>query len=150
MGEGELSRLSETGLREIAERDAGTFPAPSKAKEPALGPRGPDAQRETCNRRVSGHADVPMAVQAMKARAVEFLTKLFNDEVLLSAVRQAIERSYAALRHEAHIRSFRDAYASLGHRRRQVMALVVRGLSNKLVCVELGISEITVKPHRGH
>ena len=98
---------------------------------------------------ITAYGDVPKTVQAMKAGAVEFLTKPFGDEVLLSAIRQAIERSRAALGHEAKIRSIRDAYASLSHRERQVMALVVRGLLNKQVGGELGISEITVKAHRG-
>jgi FixJ family two-component response regulator len=98
---------------------------------------------------ITGHGDVPMTVRAMKAGAVEFLTKPYGDEVLLSAIQQAIEYSHAALRREAGMRSIRDAYASLSRRERQVMALVVRGLLNKQVGAELGISEITVKAHRG-
>ena len=98
---------------------------------------------------ITGHGDVPMTVRAMKAGAVEFLTKPYGDEVLLSAIRQAIECSHAALRREAEMRSIRDSYASLSSRERQVMALVVRGLLNKQVGAELGISEITVKAHRG-
>jgi FixJ family two-component response regulator len=85
----------------------------------------------------------------MKAGAVEFLTKPFGDDVLLSAIRQAIERSHTALAREAEIRALRDCYASLTPRERQVMALVVSGLLNKQVGGELGISEITVKAHRG-
>jgi FixJ family two-component response regulator len=99
---------------------------------------------------ITGHGDVPMTVRAMKAGAVEFLTKPYGDEVLLSAIRQAIECSHAALRREAEMRSIRDSYASLSSRERQVMALVVRGLLNKQVGAELGISEITVKAHRGN
>ena len=99
---------------------------------------------------ITGHVDVPMAVRAMKAGAVEFLTKPYGDEVLLSAIQQAIECSHAALRREAEMRSIWDAYASLSHRERQVMALVVRGLLNKEVGVELGICEVTVKAHRGN
>jgi FixJ family two-component response regulator len=99
---------------------------------------------------ITGHGDVPMTVRAMKAGAVEFLTKPYGDEVLLSAIRQAIECSHATLRREAEIRSIRDLYASLSRRERQVMALVVRGLLNKQVGGELGISEITVKAHRGN
>jgi FixJ family two-component response regulator len=98
---------------------------------------------------ITGHGDVPMTVRAMKAGAVEFLTKPYGDEVLLSAIQQAIECSHAALRREAEMRSIRDTYASLTRRERQVMALVVRGLLNKRVGAELGISEITVKAHRG-
>ena len=99
---------------------------------------------------ITGHGDVPMTVRAMKAGAVEFLTKPYGDDVLLNAIQEAIERSRAALRHEAELRSIRDSYASLSCRERQVMALVVRGLLNKQVGVELGISEITVKAHRGN
>jgi FixJ family two-component response regulator len=99
---------------------------------------------------ITGHGDVSMTVCAMKAGAVEFLTKPYGDGVLLSAIQQAIECSHAALRREAQMRSIRDAYASLSRRERQVMALVVRGLLNKRVGAELGISEITVKAHRGN
>jgi FixJ family two-component response regulator len=98
---------------------------------------------------ITGHGDVPMTVQAMKAGAVEFLTKPFSDDVLLSAIRQALERSRVALGQQAGMRTLRDCYASLTHRERQVMALVVSGLLNKQVGGELGISEITVKAHRG-
>ena len=98
---------------------------------------------------ITGYGDVPMSVQAMKAGAVEFLTKPFGDDVLLSAIRNAIERSRTTLGHEAEIRALRDCYASLTRRERQVMALVVSGLLNKQVGGELGISEITVKAHRG-
>src|ERR1700676_4085477 len=91
---------------------------------------------------ITGHGDIPMTVRAMKAGAVEFLTKPYGDEVLLSAIRQAIECSHAALRREAEMRSIRDSYASLSSRERQVMALVVRGLLNKQVGAELGTREI--------
>jgi FixJ family two-component response regulator len=98
---------------------------------------------------ITGYGDVPMTVQAMKAGAVEFLTKPFGDDVLLSAIRHAIERSQTALCHEAEIQALRDRHASLSRREREVMALVVSGLMNKQVGGELGISEITVKAHRG-
>ena len=98
---------------------------------------------------ITGYGDVPMTVKAMKAGAVEFLTKPFGDDVLLSAIRHALERSHTALRHEAEIRALRDRHASLSRREREVMALVVSGLMNKQVGGELGISEITVKAHRG-
>jgi FixJ family two-component response regulator len=98
---------------------------------------------------ITGHGDVPMTVQAMKAGAAEFLTKPFNDEVLLNAIRHAVERSQTALDHEAEIGALRDRYASLSKREREVMDLVVSGLLNKQVGGELGISEITVKAHRG-
>jgi FixJ family two-component response regulator len=98
---------------------------------------------------ITGHGDVPMTVQAMKAGAVEFLTKPFSDEVLLSAIQSALERSRAALGSETEARALRARYALLTPRERQVMALVVTGLLNKQVGGELGISEITVKAHRG-
>ena len=98
---------------------------------------------------ITGYGDVPTTVQAMKAGAVEFLTKPFSDEVLLNAIRQALERSRVALDRETEIRAMRNCYASLTPRERQVMALVVSGLLNKQVGGELGISEITVKAHRG-
>jgi FixJ family two-component response regulator len=98
---------------------------------------------------ISGYGDVPMTVQAMKAGAVEFLTKPFREDALLSAIRAALERSRVALSREAEIGSLRDRYASLSRRERQVMELVVSGLLNKQSGGELGISEITVKAHRG-
>ncbi len=98
---------------------------------------------------ITGYGDVPMTVQAMKAGAVEFLMKPFSDDVLLNAIRHAIERSQTALDHEAEIRPLCDCYASLSRREREVMTLVVTGLLNKQVGFELGISEITVKAHRG-
>jgi FixJ family two-component response regulator len=98
---------------------------------------------------ISGHGDVPMTVQAMKAGAIDFLTKPFSDVVLLSAIRNGVERSEAALRAEVELRSLRERRETLTGREREVMALVVRGLLNKQVGFELGISEITVKAHRG-
>jgi FixJ family two-component response regulator len=98
---------------------------------------------------ITGYGDVPTTVQAMKAGAVEFLSKPFDDDTLLSAIRQALERSKATLKHQAEIGALRERYASLSSREREVMSLVVRGLLNKQVGFELGISEITVKAHRG-
>jgi FixJ family two-component response regulator len=98
---------------------------------------------------ITGYGDVPKTVQAMKAGAVEFLTKPFSDDVLLSAIRQAVERSQTTLGHAAEMRTLRDRYASLSGREREVMAMVVAGLMNKQVGGDLGISEITVKAHRG-
>ena len=98
---------------------------------------------------ITGHGDVPKTVQAMKAGAVEFLTKPFSDDVLLSAIRQALERSRVVLSYQADMQALRQRQASLTPRERQVMALVVSGLLNKQVAGELGISEITVKAHRG-
>lgn len=98
---------------------------------------------------ITGHGDVPMTVRAMKAGAVEFLTKPFGDDVLLEAIRQAIEYSRSALGRELGLQALRDCYASLSRREREVMALVVAGRLNKQVANTLGISEITVKAHRG-
>jgi len=120
---------------------------------------GPERPRfaETCRCRatdmpiifITGYGDVPMTVQAMKAGAAEFLTKPFSDDALVSAIRNALERSHAALSREAEMRVLRDSYALLSRREREVMALVVSGRLNKQVGGELGISEITVKAHRG-
>ena len=98
---------------------------------------------------ITGHGDIPMTVQAMKAGAVEFLTKPFSDSVLLNAIRNAIERSRVLLGREAEIRELRARYARLTLREREVMALVVAGVPNKQAASELGITEITVKAHRG-
>jgi FixJ family two-component response regulator len=98
---------------------------------------------------ITGYGDVPMTVRAMKAGAVEFLTKPFGDDVLLDAIRHALERSKTVLDQEAEMGVLREYYASLTRREREVMALVVSGLLNKQVGGELGISEITVKAHRG-
>jgi FixJ family two-component response regulator len=98
---------------------------------------------------ITGHGDVPMTVQAMKAGAVEFLTKPFREDVLLNAIRLALKRSESALAGEKELHALREAYASLTPREREVMRLVVSGLLNKQVGGELGISEITVKAHRG-
>jgi FixJ family two-component response regulator len=119
------------------------------------GLNGLDLQERIANRIdmpiifITGHGDVPMTVRAMKAGAIEFLMKPFGDEALLNAIRDAIERSHAALGREAGIRALRESYGSLSRREREVMALVVSGLLNKQVGYELGISEITVKAHRG-
>src|SRR6185295_2646755 len=98
---------------------------------------------------ITGHGDVPMTVQAMKAGAVEFLTKPFDDEVLLSAIRHAIKRSMAVLEDQAELTTLRSSYESLTPREREVMRCVVAGMLNKQIGLQLGISEITVKAHRG-
>ena len=99
---------------------------------------------------ITGYGDIPMTVKAMKGGAVEFLTKPFGDDVLLSAIQNALDRSAVALNSETETRVLRDRYASLSHREQQVMGYVVSGLLNKQIGGELGISEITVKAHRGH
>jgi FixJ family two-component response regulator len=98
---------------------------------------------------ITGYGDVPMTVKAMKAGAVEFLMKPFSDEVLLTAIEQALERSRNLLVLDSEIHELRDRHALLSRREQEVMALVVSGLLNKQVGFELGISEITVKAHRG-
>lgn len=98
---------------------------------------------------ITGYGDIPLTVRAMKAGAVEFLTKPFDDEVLLRAIVDALKRSRAALDREDTLRSLREAYASLTPREQEVMAMVVAGRLNKLIAADLGISEITVKAHRG-
>jgi FixJ family two-component response regulator len=98
---------------------------------------------------ITGCGVVAMTVQAMKAGAAEFLTKPFDARVLLEAIKQAIDQSRAALEQEAALRELWERYESLSAREREVMALVVTGLLNKQIGSELGISEITVKAHRG-
>jgi FixJ family two-component response regulator len=98
---------------------------------------------------ITGHGDIPKSVQAMKAGALEFLTKPIDNDALISAIRNALERSRLKIAQAAEMRELRDRYAALTPREQQVMALVVTGLLNKQVGGELGISEITVKAHRG-
>lgn len=99
---------------------------------------------------ISGYDDVRISVQAMKAGAIEFLTKPFRDDALLAAVRDALERSRRALEHDGNMKALRGSFASLTPREREVLVLVASGLLNKQVGGELGITEITVKAHRGH
>jgi FixJ family two-component response regulator len=120
---------------------------------PKLG--GLDLQQQIVDRTdmpiifITGYGDVPMSVQAMKAGALEFLTKPVGDDVLLEAVSQAIERSRRALARDEELSALRSNHASLTQREREIMALVVSGLLNKQIALQLGISEITVKAHRG-
>jgi FixJ family two-component response regulator len=98
---------------------------------------------------ITGHGDIPMTVQAMKAGAVEFLTKPIDDDALLSAIRHAIERSSAAIGDQGELQALRDRYTSLTPREQEVLRLIVTGMLNKQVGLKLDISEITVKAHRG-
>ena len=98
---------------------------------------------------ITGHGDIPMTVQAMKGGAVEFLTKPFDDEVLLTAIRHAIKRSAAVIEDQVELDALRRCYESLTPREQEVLRLVVAGMLNKQIGLKLGISEITVKAHRG-
>jgi FixJ family two-component response regulator len=119
------------------------------------GPNGLELQQQLAERTdmpiifITGHGDVPMSVQAMKAGAVEFLTKPLQHDVLVNAIRGALERSRVALRLDSEIQGLRNRYQSLTRREREVMALVVSGMLNREIGGELGITEITVKAHRG-
>ena len=144
-----------TSAQEFLSRPRRTVPCCLVLDVSLPGLSGLDLQKQLAERTdmpiifITGHGDVPMSVQAMKAGAVEFLTKPFKDDMLLDAIRGAVERSRAALRLNSEMRALRMCYESLTPREREVMALVVSGLLNKQVGGELGISEITVKAHRG-
>jgi len=120
------------------------------------GPSGLDLQKQMTELNIqipivfiSGHGDIPTSVRAMKAGAVEFLTKPFRDQDLLDAIQQAIERDHAARQHQANVSEIRQSYETLTPREREVMELVVVGLLNKQIAAELNVSEVTVKVHRG-
>ena len=121
------------------------------------GPSGLDFQRELAKSGtelpiifITGHGDIPMSVRAMKAGAVEFLTKPFRDQELLDAIQLGIERDRARRQDAGAVAELKQRFDSLTSREREVMALVVTGLLNKQVAGELAVSEITVKVHRGH
>jgi len=121
------------------------------------GSSGLDLQRELAEAGVhlpiifvTGHGDIPMSVQAMKAGAVEFLTKPFRDQTLLDAIRQAIERDRVARQQRARNADLRRRYESLGPREREVLKCIVSGMLNKQIADELGATERTIKFHRGH
>jgi FixJ family two-component response regulator len=141
--------------KEFLSRPRGTVPCCLVLDVRIPGLNGLELQKQLTERTdmpiifITGFGDVPMTVQAMKAGAVEFLTKPFDDTVLLDAIRHALERSRTALRLESEMHALRSCFAALTPREREVMALVCSGLLNKQVGGELGISEITVKAHRG-
>jgi FixJ family two-component response regulator len=142
--------------QEFLSRPPVTFPSCLVLDISLPGLNGLDLQKRVAMERsempvifITGHGDIPITVQAMKAGAVEFLTKPFSDEVLLNAIRHALVRSKALLDRSTEIQALKARYSSLTVREREVMALVVVGLPNKQVGSELGISEITVKAHRG-
>jgi FixJ family two-component response regulator len=162
--EGLGSLIRSAGLKVETFASAQEFLASSRAEAPSClvldvrlpGLSGLDLQKRMAEVNIeipivfiTGHGDVPTSVRAMKAGAVEFLTKPFRDRDLLDAIQQAIRRDRIAREQRAKMAELYDRYESLTPREREVMELVVSGLLNKQVAAELGTSEITVKVHRG-
>ena len=158
------SLIRSTGIRVVTFSSADEFLQQPPPDVPAClvldvnlpGMNGMELQRELAQKNtdipiifITGHGDIPMSVRAMKAGAVEFLTKPFRDQDLLDAIQQAIERDGEAIEHRSQIARLRDRYALLTPREREVMGLVVRGLLNKQIGSQLGTTEITVKVQRG-
>jgi FixJ family two-component response regulator len=158
------SLIRSTGIRVVTFSSASEFLREPLPEVPAClvldvnlpGMNGMELQRELARKKndipiifITGHGDIPMSVRAMKAGAVEFLTKPFRDQDLLDAIQQAIKRDGDAIEHRSQIARLNDRYALLTPREREVMGLVVRGLLNKQVASQLGTTEITVKVQRG-
>jgi len=158
------SLIRSAGLSVETFASAQQFLASAHSHEPSClvldvrlpGLNGLDLQRRLAETRIdtpivfiTGHGDIPMSVRAMKAGAVEFLTKPFRDEDLLDAIQQAVERNRVARRQQSQLADVRGRYESLTPREREVMALVVSGLLNKQIAAQLGVSEVTIKVHRG-
>jgi FixJ family two-component response regulator len=156
--------LESVGLRVESFASGREFLAASKTDTPSClildvrlpGQSGLDFQQELTAANINipivfitGHGDIPMTVQAMKAGAVDFLPKPFRDQELLDAIHKAVDRDRVNREREAEITELRRRYADLTAREREVMVLVVRGLLNKQIAAELGASETTVKIHRG-
>ncbi|MGB8295784.1 MAG: response regulator transcription factor [Polyangia bacterium] len=162
--EGLMDLASSVGLKAKAFSSAQEFLQHKRPDAPAClvldvrlpGSSGMDLQRELARSEeplpiifITGHGDIPMSVRAMKAGAVEFLTKPFRDQDLLDAIQQALKADRAAREQRARAAELRGRYESLTQREREVMQLVVTGLLNKQIAGELGTSEVTVKMHRG-
>jgi RNA polymerase sigma factor (sigma-70 family) len=161
--EGVSALLQSVGLKVVAFSSTVEFLTHKRSQEPSClildvrlpGLSGLDFQAELARAQkdipiifITGHGDIPMTVKAMKAGAVEFLTKPFRDQDLLDAVRVALERDRARSELQMQTQSLRSRYDSLSDRERQIMSLVCAGLMNKQVAAEIGVSEVTVKVHR--